>query len=1798
MGTFKLKDSGQTVTYNPNPERARPNVEAITQQPSFLERVGNTVTGGLKSTASGFANTGGTLLDLLRSYDTAGSSFTRRSNQEAENANHYREMLERGTLDDGTVIDAEMRARLENLAGRADTRSTQYAEAAQTQHAPITRATERVYETADQLAESSARDIQEAKEGLGTVGQAAVDIGSAGVQLGGDILLGALTGTALAPMAVRSFGSGAQEARQEGATLGQQVAYGAGSAALGVATEKIANVAAPLRRAFGSGVLDTAISRATGRLGQSVAGQTVLSALSEGSEEVVEALVQPVIQRITYDEGALQQYQNPDFLADALYQGLIGGALGGIAGGVGGIANNRRTRTTSGGTQQAAESTQTETAPVSTTQAQRAAEGVTSDSEPTLVIRVRQSIPQIQSMSPVAEVTGGEIPQSGRLVERLASFVNSIGNRVNRPGFGDVLFSRGRIKSSMIGHGAGPSKIETFAAVPEVIRNGQQIDYQQNWKGRGYDTYTFAAPITYRGQPTYLGVIVTKDSASNRYYLHEVVDANGDVIFRNDESPASTPDGTSSLAGDLDTVVDTGDGAGTTPGTVDTVTDGRASQGVPASNITIAPGTENVNATDPLVQILTGGRRVDQSTLSNDQFAALADRGDVGLDAGGRVYQVDPAQHIDQRGAEAISDRRVNAFQYDHPELQPYYREAAETLLRELNGSVRGGQTESATGEYGQTYSWRTRRNTSDRIAGLLDGGMSYARIEAALDAIIHDKGRENNADAKRVETVLDDMLSNGYPGDSGFISANQDYLNAKNSIAGAAPEGESGYLTGIDEDIPGAENMSSDELARALFGTPEQSYDNLGSARQGFTTSGMEGTERTSRLADSMPFNQHQEAATGLSREDYAKLFRYMSQTEGQSLARAEELVYFMQDGQRRFLRDINEEQYHELVKSLDDATAWNGPQMDAARMIQQELQGRSANMEIPAEEYTDFLKIMREHETATGQGVQANAKWSRNDNQNGKASELEAWDNLENSKLSPEERAQVFQRIVKWDTQIERATDAQQLKDIILDVARERGVLNNSVTNRGSRVLEAAASRSLDALTFDQLKQFAYASTSALSEDGTPTDLGQKIKTIQVLNMLSSPVTTGRNLVGNTSFYGIDALAMRGASILDMALSNVTGTRSVAGGGTSLSEAVKAMRMAIAEITMDVDMSGSESRYGTSSIRTFRASGSLPERVVSALERNQAYLLNATDEFYKGLARGTASRTQALVDQGKIRTADKNYAQNQADALARYRTFQDNSSISVAIQQIHDVLNMVAGVGDSGRTVKGRTVHAFGAGDIIAPFTRVAGNLASRGLEYSPLNAVKGTVEIARTVADAARGRTVDPAAQAKAVSDTARGLTGTAIAYGFMLLAQAGLLRQADDEDDADVAALNSSEGISGTQLNLSAAERALSGGSAAWQNGDTLVDLSSVQPLNLLMNLGTEIAKEDQNPIVTALNATGDSFMASTAELPVMQFIGNAATDIIRYGEDPREVLAREGANTVTSSIIPNILRATARGLDDRPRNTYSGDTLAEQVADNVRNSIPGLREELPGSVNPLGEEKTYQIEDDTARLLNTLLNPIGVNTYNQSEVSQGLEDLRERTGDVSFYPSKSAPTKVSYTDDAGNQHSKDLTYEERQDYLRDRGAVAMTTLADMLGSSAYRSAGYAEKSELLDLCNDYASQRAKKTILGADSVPAWVNNAETAQKDLGVSPAEYLALYHQYGAGVMSGTAYEKTKQAVAAGMTVDEYVSAKEDANTNGKSGVNKEEAIAYLDGSGYSRSQKADLWDIINTTGANNPYA
>lgn len=79
----------------------------------------------------------------------------------------------------------------------------------------------------------------------------------------------------------------------------------------------------------------------------------------------------------------------------------------------------------------------------------------------------------------------------------------------------------------------------------------------------------------------------------------------------------------------------------------------------------------------------------------------------------------------------------------------------------------------------------------------------------------------------------------------------------------------------------------------------------------------------------------------------------------------------------------------------------------------------------------------------------------------------------------------------------------------------------------------------------------------------------------------------------------------------------------------------------------------------------------------------------------------------------------------------------------------------------------------------------------------------------------------------------------------------------------------------------------------------------------------------------------------------------------------------------------------------------------------------------------------------------------------------------------------------------------------------------------------------------------------------------------------------------MALYEKYGSSIMSGDGYEKTKQAVAAGLSVDEYVQMKRGADLNRNGSVTKDEAEKALGGV----KNRVDLWDLICTTSAKNPY-
>jgi hypothetical protein len=301
---------------------------------TVAQRVGNTLKGATKTYGAGVTNAVGLA--------QTGSGLQRRGEAEKEIALWDQDIkAQRDVLADPSSTESERetaRTVITNLEARKAAYRQAYGIGGE-----VERTAGAIYKAADRLADSGAKDINKAKSGLGKVGQLAVDAGVAGTQMAEDIALSPfMFGTALFPMAIRSMGSGAQEARRQGATHEQQVNYGFASGALSVATEKIGNAAGPFKKMFGKGFLDDVIERTMGNLTKSAAGKIALSFIEEGGEEVIEDLVQPALQMIYNGKtlgGSYSELEASEILNDF----LVGGILGGLGGGVE-VAANRFAR--------------------------------------------------------------------------------------------------------------------------------------------------------------------------------------------------------------------------------------------------------------------------------------------------------------------------------------------------------------------------------------------------------------------------------------------------------------------------------------------------------------------------------------------------------------------------------------------------------------------------------------------------------------------------------------------------------------------------------------------------------------------------------------------------------------------------------------------------------------------------------------------------------------------------------------------------------------------------------------------------------------------------------------------------------------------------------------------------------------------------------------------------------------------------------------------------------------------------------------------------------------------------------------------------------------------------------------------------------------------------------------------------------------------------------------------------------------------------------------------------------------
>ena len=182
----------------------------------------------------------------------------------------------------------------------------------------------------------------------------AIDIAQGTLGFLADLAVGKFTGVGILPvMGVNAFGQGAGDARAAGAGIYSQWGTGLTNAGINIGTEKMWSTSNIMRNSTGRGLLDNGAEKFANKMAARFAKGTAadeirykaiklgLAASTEGVEEFMNAILQPISDRF-YDPDAFKKIaENPTgYLADAVYQGIVGTAIGGIVGGPSGVNMN------------------------------------------------------------------------------------------------------------------------------------------------------------------------------------------------------------------------------------------------------------------------------------------------------------------------------------------------------------------------------------------------------------------------------------------------------------------------------------------------------------------------------------------------------------------------------------------------------------------------------------------------------------------------------------------------------------------------------------------------------------------------------------------------------------------------------------------------------------------------------------------------------------------------------------------------------------------------------------------------------------------------------------------------------------------------------------------------------------------------------------------------------------------------------------------------------------------------------------------------------------------------------------------------------------------------------------------------------------------------------------------------------------------------------------------------------------------------------------------------------------------
>lgn len=535
--------------------------------------------------------------------------------------------------------------------------------------------------------------------------------------------------------------------------------------------------------------------------------------------------------------------------------------------------------------------------------------------------------------------------------------------------------------------------------------------------------------------------------------------------------------------------------------------------------------------------------------------------------------------------------------------------------------------------------------------------------------------------------------------------------------------------------------------------------------------------------------------------------------------------------------------------------------------------------------------------------------------------------------------------------------------------------------------------------------------------------SSLGSRVVDVWRAGLLTGPVTTAGNIVGNSSNAlskalisdPIAALADRFQSLFTGQRAKTATLRGVAGGtkegakkgGTYIRTGYDARNAAEGKY----DIHGVN--YGNSPLGKFfknytqtiyRWQGGQDQPFYYAANRNaltDQALAAAKNKGLKG-----AERTKFIDDFVKNAPAD---AQKAAESAAEYSVFANKTKLGDAAAALRKIGPI---------------------GEFIIPFARIPAAVATRVLDYTPIGTAR---EIAKQIVAVKAGKGYDQRAVSEAIGN---GSIGPILMGAGYALSKAGDITLGYPKDPKEQE-LWKQEGKQPYSIRV----------------GDQWVSMNYVQPYGTLMAVGGQFqdALQKGESAVSAANSAAGTVGQSIVNQSFLKGLSgtlNAINDPARYAQQAYEQTA--------GSIIPNLIRSVARAGDDYQRQTNS-------AGDAIIGGIPGMRQNLPTQTDTFGNDL-----QSPGNFVSRLFNPFRPNDARATAGNVTEELRRLQNSGNGLLPNNIVGTSLG----------KDVKLDKNQidAITRYTGPKVQTAIDAAVHDPRYSALTDAQKADLLNQIN--------------------------------------------------------------------------------------------------------------------------